>query len=501
MEPIVYQNDLDDNPAWEKTQIKDYVIVTAISILIVISGILLTPTAIHWFLIPVIYCGILLGADGVAWFRGNMDTFDVKGLLGAFGYHFFFIAPVMYIVFGWGFVYLDNPADWRPWLGKMALLNSVGLTFYKLIQRWSQRGMNPHQKIWLIAPGRAAIVLGFALAAALVSQILLFVIMGGFKGLAIAFTEHTVSLYRMGSLRLMGSGLPILILIALTVFFHRSGSQKASWVKIILILFFLSGLHLLATGMSTDRGLIVTAIFWMGVIIHYFWRPINARMLILMILPFIPLIWLYSFYKTIGLATLESGAIRSISTEIGQGLIGTLLGDASRVDIQPYFIYMRENHPGDYDLRYGSTYLEAAHSIIPLWVWPAKPPDSGKVIAGTELLYGKGYYESTNPFRRSSNAWGIAGEAMLNFGIIGVPIAYAFLGFIVGRFRRYVRGIPPGDPRLFFLPYAIWFIVNLLLWDSDNYLAHFLVRGSFTVIICLLMVRRVSIYSLEMEQP
>jgi hypothetical protein len=500
----MYQGDLNENTTWEKTQTKDYAIVAAISILIVSISVLFAPAVVHWFLVPVILCGILIGADGVAWFRGNMDTFDVKGLIGAYGYHFFFIAPLMYIVFKGELAFLDNPADWRPWLGKMALLNLVGLTLYKLIQNWSQRGIKPYQKVWLIVPGRAAIVLGFALVAAFASQIFLFVIMGGFRGLAIAFTEETTSLYRMGSFRIMGSGLPILILIILTMFFRRPESQKTSWVEIILILSFLSGLHILSTGMSTDRGLIVTAIIWMGMIIHYFWRPISPLMIILMILPFIPLMWIYSFYKTIGMEAIKaikSDTVSSLSAETGRGLIGTLLGDASRVDIQPYLIYMQKNYPGSYDLRYGSTYLEAVYPIIPFWVWPGKPTNSGKTIAGTELLYGKGYYRQHDPFHRTNHAFGIAGEAILNFGMVGVPIAYAIMGFIVGRFRRYMRGIPPGDPRLFFLPYVIWFLVNLLLWDSDNYLAHFLMRGSFSVLVCLLIVTRVTIDSSEMEQP
>jgi hypothetical protein len=499
MESIVYQSDLDENPAWEKTETKDYAIATVVSIFIVAVCILLSLAVVHWFLVPVILCGILIGADGVAWFRGNMDTFDVKGLIGASGYHFFFTAPLMYIVFNEELAYLNNPADWRPWLGKMALLNLVGLILYKLIEQWSQRGIKPYRKVWLLSHGRAVLVIVFALVAAFASQIFLFVIMGGFGGLATAFTVDSTSLSGMGSFRVMGSGLPILILIALTLF-HRRESQKTSWVTIFFILSFLSVLHILSTGMSTDRGLIITAILWMGMIIHYFWRFISPRTMILMILPLVPLMWIYSFYKALGMAVFQGGSIASFSAETGRGLIGTLLGDAARVDIQPYIMYMLENYPEDYDLRHGSTYLEAVYPIIPLWIWPGKPANAGKTIAGTELLYGKAYYQGYNAFRRTNHAFGIAGEAMLNFGMIGAPIAYAIMGFIVGRFRRYMRGIPPGDLRLLFLPYATLFIVNMLLWDSDNYLAHFLMRGSFSVIVCFFIATRVPISEAEMEQ-
>jgi hypothetical protein len=45
----------------------------------------------HWFVIPVLMAGVLIGIDAVDWARGKMDLFDPIGLSGAFGWFFFFL--------------------------------------------------------------------------------------------------------------------------------------------------------------------------------------------------------------------------------------------------------------------------------------------------------------------------------------------------------------------------------------------------------------------------
>jgi hypothetical protein len=76
---------------------------------------------------------------------------------------------------------------------------------------------------------------------------------------------------------------------------------------------------------------------------------------------------------------------------------------------------------------------------------------------------------------------------MLNFGIFAVPLAYGAWGFGVGRFRRYVQALPPADLRLLFVPYFIWFIPNMILWDLDNWLAHSLNRAIFPIVVIWLL--------------
>ena len=68
----------------------NYIISAFLSFGIIVVGYFFDDSVLHWFLLPVWGCGILIGADAVAWFRGQLDTFDIKGLIGVFGFHFFF---------------------------------------------------------------------------------------------------------------------------------------------------------------------------------------------------------------------------------------------------------------------------------------------------------------------------------------------------------------------------------------------------------------------------
>jgi ABC-type polysaccharide/polyol phosphate export permease len=82
---------------------------------VVLTGLfaMATPAVLHWFLLPVWICGMLIGKDGVAWVRGKMDIFDVKGMVGIVGYHFFFLSPVLWIFYEGQPKEMPIPEDWR----------------------------------------------------------------------------------------------------------------------------------------------------------------------------------------------------------------------------------------------------------------------------------------------------------------------------------------------------------------------------------------------------
>src|SRR5258708_32923906 len=78
----------------------------------------------HWFLIPVLCCGIVIGCDAVDWFRGRLSLFDPAGIIGLLGVHFFFLAPLLHVTWDSWMRYIDPPLDWRELLGCIANLNS-----------------------------------------------------------------------------------------------------------------------------------------------------------------------------------------------------------------------------------------------------------------------------------------------------------------------------------------------------------------------------------------
>ena len=87
------------------------------SILIICGMVSLRNDMVDWYLFPVFLCGALIGPDMFAWLRGQVDTFDPLGILGAYGYFFFFLAPLLTVMWNYHTRELPEPPDWLSWIG------------------------------------------------------------------------------------------------------------------------------------------------------------------------------------------------------------------------------------------------------------------------------------------------------------------------------------------------------------------------------------------------
>lgn len=501
---IYFESDVATKNMSESFDLIDSLLAALFCFIVTLIMLFISTKVLHWCLLPLMFCGVLIGSDAVAWARRKLDVFDPKALIGILGIHFFFISPMITVSLGLSlpdYIHIQ-PEDLRPWIGLMGCINFVGILFYKGTQHLAQKGETKYRRsIWVPMPGKTGIVLVFFLILSVSAEAFVLIKMGGFTGLVASRFEGAggTSAFKMGIPRMLGYALPMVVFFCLAVIVRSEDVRLHRKVMAISALVVVTGLQFIVAGVSTSRGLILTAVVWMLMSIHYLWRPIRRKTLVLAAIPLLVFLWFYGIYKSAGVAMLDIGqttSVKGLSMKTGRTFIGLLTGDLSRADIHANEAFVLIKHPNQYDIRYGKTYLTAITPIIPFWVWLDKPRDSGKVIAGTEILHGKGYYDPTaisgGRYRMvSANAYGIAGEAMLNFGLIGVPIAYALLGFFVGRFRRYLRGVAPGDYRWLIIPYWILFMPNLLLWDSDNYIAHFVLRGLIPMIVCFLMTVRV----------
>ena len=103
-----------------------------VCIWIVIGFVVASHQLLHWFVIPVLFCGILIVIDAVDWFRGQLDIFDPVGIIGLIGFHFFFLAPLIHVYWDYWMRLVIPPPNWRDWLGGMAFLNFLGLLAYRV---------------------------------------------------------------------------------------------------------------------------------------------------------------------------------------------------------------------------------------------------------------------------------------------------------------------------------------------------------------------------------
>jgi len=431
----------------------------------------------HWFLIPVLLCGVLIGIDAVDWFRGRLDLFDPAGIIGLLGVHFFFLAPLLHVTWDSWMRYIDPPPDWRDWLGGMAVVNAAGLVLYQCARRraavWGQHPMK--EAFWQLNRNRLLWAAGCALMLSGALQIWIYAQQGGIIGYIEQFSRATLDpesssgFKDMGWIFMVSESFPILGMVYFAVCVGRLRTAR-TWLVIGLILFGFFALQMLFGGLRGSRSNTVWALFWAAGIIHFWVRPLNRTLVFAGICFLVAFMYFYGFYKGLGKdvwTVFEAGAIPAeASIKTGRTLDGMFLGDLGRSDVQAFLLYRLSMPDRDYQYAWGRTYLASATLLIPRALWPDRPP--GKIKEGTEAQYGAGSWDEHK--WNSSLVYGLAGEAMLNFGPLAVPFAYLIFGVIVGRLQHFFSKLRRWDTRLLLYPLLVNSCFSMLQGDSDNFL-------------------------------
>jgi hypothetical protein len=428
----------------------------------------------HWFLIPVLFCGVLIGCDAVDWFRGRLSLFDPAGIIGLLGVHFFFLAPLLHVTWDSWMRYIDPPPDWRDWLGGMAIVNAAGLVLYRCARTraavWGQSTTKEtfwqlNRKLLLWGAG-----CGLVLSGAL--QIWVYAQQGGIIGYVEQFSRinedpESSGFKGMGWIFMLSESFPILGIVYFAVSASRSSTAR-TWLVISLVLFGFFVLQMLFGGLRGSRSNTIWALFWAAGIIHFWIRGLNRRFVFVGIGFLVVFMYFYGFYKDLGRdawTAFRAGAIPAeTSRKTGRTFDVLLLGDLGRADVQAFLLYRLLRPNRDYQYAWGRTYLESSALLIPKAFWPDRP--AGKVKAGTEAQYGVGTWDEHK--WSSSLVYGLAGEAMLNFGPIAVPVAYGIFGVIVGMLQRFLYRLRQGDTRLLLYPFLVNSCFSIVQSDSDN---------------------------------
>jgi len=464
-------NNIVDHRRIEPIKSRDVIFASVICLVTIVIFVIIDVRIMHWCLFPLLLSGILIGIDAMRWFRGGVDTFDPKGVIGMFGLNFFFLAPLLVLLYGADYSnYGGSPSDWRPWIGRMACFNVMGIIIYQLTQWFTFRHCRPSKKVWLIRPGQGYIFMLGVIMFCVISRAIVLVKMGGIAGIV---TEH---FYKVGAKAGLGTfiffatSLMPLVLITLTA--QRRTHTRANILTVCIILFIFCIIHFSVTGFIGTRRKIIYPIVWAVGIIHYFWRDISAKNLLVGMIPLVLFAFIYGVYKAGRESFLDifrgyasfSQVVESTNESIGQ----VLVGDMSRADIQAWMMYKWYVFLGDYEPRYGKTYLWAPITLRPSWIFKEKIPHSEKTIAGTDYMYGPGYFEPHGVGRVCLKVYGLAGEAILNFGPLGIPFAFCAFGLYVGYFRAKWISWPAGDSRLLLAPIFVIVAVMFVNMGSDN---------------------------------
>jgi len=420
---------------------------------------------------------MLAVTDAIDWLRGVGDRFDPRGLIGLLGFHFFFLAPLLHVRWGYFMPEVTGPPpDWRDWLGSMALLNALGLLIYRVcsggrVTPAEESGSAaPAEWTWALNGRRFFALLAVALPLTAALQISVYASYGGVLNYIEAATDRTYgrnTMQGMGVLFMFSESFPMLMMMGFVVWV-RCRPQWQSWTLLLPALACFLVLALFFGGLRANRSNTVWNLFWAVGLVHFWVRPIPMRLIVLGLLFLTVFMYAYGLFKGAGLDAVEAleskEAHEALVAKTRRPMESVVLDDFGRSDVQAFLLYRITAPDSDYEYGLGRTYAIATAILVPRALWPDRPPNMAK--EGTEAQFGMGMFAPD--VAESSRVYGLAGEAMLNFGPLAVPLAFLLWGLTVGFIRRRPAAWAPGDARLLLYPLAVVVAFAAVFQDVEN---------------------------------
>lgn len=416
----------------------------------------------HWFAVPVSICGVLMLRDVIEWSRSR-NLFDPAGLIALWGFHCFFTAPLLHVALNYWLPDVAPPPDWRVWLGYMGLLNVAGLGCYELCRRAAFNRKSTGVSTWTINKNLFHIVAPIGILISTAAQVWVYHEFGGISGYMDARLHDPKMFEGMGKIFMISESAPILVAFLALVYFR---GKNVKWWKIATAIAMLFAMQLVFGGLRGSRSEMVFVLFWVVGCVHMMIRPVPWKFIAAGCAFLAVFMYVYGFYKNMGSNFTQAFSDSASQSEMGRRTGRTwqmlVLGDLGRADLQAFILYRLIDDPKDFTYAKGRTYLGSVALLIP--GFPTKPETVAQ--EGTDIQFGSGSY--LHGVWWSSRVYGLAGEAMLNFGALSVPLIYGAFGLLMGWFRSFVKDLKPTDARILLIPFAIYMLVSAWGADSDN---------------------------------
>ncbi len=439
-----------------------------LSVLAIAIFLLLESPIFHWFIIPLLLCGTFIGVDAVDWFRGKIDIFDPIGITGIIGFHLFFLSPLLHVYLDY---YLKNvtdlPSDWRDWFGYMAYLNLVGLLIYRYTRNYFSAAFKSRWRntFWNLNGTQFITVLPFFLLVTLALQVQVYMSYGSVLGYIQAFEARAGEFQNMGWIFILSESFPILALMGFCVY-KNTKRQTCSMPALFFVVFVFLLLSIFFGGLRGSRSNTIYKLVWAVGILHYWVRPLTKKHIAVGFVFLLIFMYLYGFYKAKGSEMMQmlrqNRTMENLEDQTGRTWQMLMLGDLSRSDVQAYLLYRL--YTSDYQIAMGRTYIGALSLMIPRFIVPNRPPT--KIKEGTEAIHGMNSYIPNR--LQAFQVYGLGGEAILNFGALGVPLSFLILSIVVSYIHARLYALDPKDARWLTTPFWTCFGVILLVSDSDN---------------------------------
>jgi|tagenome__1003787_1003787.scaffolds.fasta_scaffold20935771_1 hypothetical protein len=445
------------------------------------TAVVLQPALQHWYLVPVALSGVLIIPDAVDWARGRLDIFDPQALVGLLGTYFFYAAPVLHVVLDYWAKYVDGPTDWRDALGRMAVLNVLGLMVYRTVLAprisASRRPFPPTDVRRLLRLAGAVAVVGALGFVSLVASL------GGPAGYLSTMADDREALKGLGYAQLIATAFPAALLVLVLVRYRES--LRRHQMTLVPILAAYVAAELLVGGLDGSRSHTVWCLIIGVGLCHVLIKPIRRPALAVLAVLLVAFMYFYGFYKSGGSRAVEAlgegASLSDLSESTGRDMRSVLLGDFGRADIQALLLDREEQ--GRAPIAHGLTYVGDLAFLAPDSLGLGRIPN--KIDAGTNLIYGNG--TRTSDFH-SSYVYGLAGEGILNFGAPGAVIVFLPFGLLLRAASSFYRRCRGADraPGIALLAPGISLGATLMLTsDVDNLMWFFLNYVFFAVVLAV----------------
>jgi hypothetical protein len=451
-----------------------WIIGTALILATTLVAAVLVPSLRHWFLVPVALCGILIAPDAVDWARGRLDTFDPQAMLGLLGLHFFYVGPLLHVTLDYWALYLAGSDDWRRALGNMAVLNLLGLILYRgaLAPRITAGGgsFRPTDTRRLTRLAAVLAVGGALCFAALVAS------MGGPLSYLRIMADDRQQLAGLGFVLLISKMFPTAALIGVLIRYRAFFRGHTAVLFLPLMLYVLT--EMMIGGLGGSRSHTVWSLVIGVGLCHVLIKPIRRSTLAALFALLVTFMYFYGFYKAEGSqafqAISDGSSLAQLSSDTDRDLASVLLGDLGRADLQA--LLLERERAGWAPVAHGLTYIGDLTFLVPDHLGLGSIPD--KVEAGTNMLYGNG---TVSPEFQSSRVYGLAGEAVLNFGPAGAVLGFLPLAFVIrGAASFYRRCLAsPQSPGMAVLAPGLSIAAALTLTSDVDNLAWFVLNYLF----------------------
>lgn len=389
---------------------------------------LLVPETRHWFLLFTTASATLLTPDALAAIRGERDILSPRAVVALFGIHFFYAVPILHFALDHWPRYVDPAADWADSFGLLAAIHLAGLLAYVGAVSATPVVLPRVRTIERRALGGAVAV---GLVIGVVSWALVTLEFGGPVRYLSALVDESADLTGLGSILLFAESWPSIAMAFLLVTRRRQLAARPA-LHILLFVAFVA-VQFLVGGLRGSRALTVWPLVIMLTISHLTVREIRRRTLVLLGVLLLAFSALYAFYKSVGsdISRLFSGdvGVSALAAETGRDLAALLTEDFGRTAVQALILDRQSENP---TYAFGETYVGDALAFIPDALQLEEFRDKSEF--GTIALYGAPSDELGGYV--TSRIFGLAGEALLNFGPLGVVAAFLAYGLLVGLLDR-----------------------------------------------------------------